>query len=77
MKAEYTQRVDFAKLFLQRFELRFGAASFSCQRSKLAPNGHEPLVYGLELFGEYRKIVLQSAEYRFYVRVEVRGIVNN
>jgi hypothetical protein len=66
-KAAYTQRVDFAQFFLQRFELRSGAASFSCQRNKLASNGHEPLVYRLELLGEHRKVVLQSAENGFYV----------
>jgi hypothetical protein len=53
-KMACTQRVDFAQLFLQRFELRFERASFRSQPNKLPPNGDESLVKRQELIAEYR-----------------------
>jgi hypothetical protein len=70
-KAVNTQRVDFAQLFLQGFQLRFWRPSLSRQRNKLTAKSDEPLVDRYELIREHGKIVLQSIEHRFYTRDEM------
>jgi hypothetical protein len=52
-KTDCTQRVDFAQLFLQGFELRFDQAPFRSQPNKLSSNGDESLVKRQEFDGEY------------------------